>query len=1557
VLVELEDRSVPTTFTWLGANSLDWNLGTNWDQGAAPDTGADVVINNGTTPVYNTTVEINTLSVGSTSGLALIGGTLTIDAASTVGGLLAINNGVVTANAALHVIGNMNQIGDGSTMNGSGDVTIDGLFTWSSGSQIGPGRTIANGGMFSDGSITLKDFRRFDNKGTATLTGARSLTFQNGAVFNNNGIYDLQGDSSISVGFPAGADSVFNNVGTLKKTGTNGIQPSTIGVPFNNTGRVDLQTDTVIFRGTGTSTGPWTVAANATLEFAGGAWTMNTGSTVTGDGRSVFLGNLPVDFADTYSIANTEFQNSGTANFNVASSTTTLTFGGGDANILGGSADFTVNGLLTWGTGFVTGTGSNTLFANGDIALVRSAKLDHRHLDLASNHTLTCMPSSFGMSFSNGAEFNNFGTFDVQADAGITNSGAGAPSVFNNFGTFKKSGGTGVTVVQVLFDNAGVLDEQTGTLNMIGGLTNFPAASTAQIATATESGTTVTITTPQGHQSVLVGQQVTISGVTEDGYNGTFIVTAVPSMTTFQYTAPPDLPDSANGAASFLSTSTLTGGTYLISGTLQVRGGTVVTNAATIVLNGPTSAFLNESTGASALANFATNAAGGSFTIQSGRNFTTAGGLGNAGSVTVGGGSTLTVGGGNNYTQTAGTTALDGTLVAAAADVRGGRLEGSGTVTGDLTNAARVRLGGSPGLLTINGGYTQTNAGSLDAEVGGPAAGTQFDQLVVTGPAALDGTLNVTLLGGFVPAGPDAFRTVSAGSRTGTFATLTGSAFPGGRFALLYDATGALLDANLATTPADDADTTVEGHAVTTDVVANDGDPDGDALAVVAVADSAQGVTPVNNGDGTVTYDPPAGFVGTDAFTYTVRDAVGNEATANVTITVTPVNTAPTLDPIPDPAAIPEDAGAQTVNLTGISTGSGEVQSLAVTATSSNPGLVPDPTVAYASPDDTGSLHYTPVPNQSGTAVITVTVRDDGGTAFGGIDELTRTFTVTVDAVPDAPAIETSLVPMLPPVPLRPAPTNPAGAPVADLLAGVTEADGDPLGLAVTAVDDRKGAWQFSVNGGSTWNPVPTSVSATAALVLTADAGTRVRFLPNRGSQGLASLSFRAWDRSDGTAAGTQVDPTLAPTAYSAATERAWVAVGRTSPAVNAAGATVLAAVREDSKASRVFAVKGLLGIAGLESPTANPGIAITGLSTTNGRWQFRLAGARAFVDVGAVSEASALLLRPTDVVRFVTAANADGQDALTFKTWDQAGAAGAKADTAGPGFGTDPGSAAIDVITVNDAPVLDLSVPAVLRPVDPGQTTDEPTFAALMAAADVDGPATGVAVVAARGRGWEFNAGGGWTPLGAVSSLKALLLATDAQIRLVAPADARPGTATLSFKAWDRSPGSGAVGARVPVRGTAFSKLTEVATVAIANVAPALDTTRDVTLPTVVSDSTRPIAGTAVKSLLGSAVTDAAGSLRGVAVVFADGANGTWQYSLGGGVFLDVGSVGPGSALLLAAANKLRFVPNAGFTGPATIEFQAWDRTTGQAGDRIDTGPPLNSFSTEVETATVTVV
>src|SRR5262249_32189409 len=88
---------------------------------------------------------------------------------------------------------------------------------------------------------------------------------------------------------------------------------------------------------------------------------------------------------------------------------------------------------------------------------------------------------------------------------------------------------------------------------------------------------------------------------------------------------------------------------------------------------------------------------------------------------------------------------------------------------------------------------------------------------------------------------------------------------------------------------------------------------------------------------------------------------------------------------------------AQTVNLSGISSGaSNEVQTLLLTATSSNPGVVPAPTVTYVTPSDTGSLSVAPIPGAAGVAVITVTVSD--GSIQNGT--FSRTFTVTVNGAP-----------------------------------------------------------------------------------------------------------------------------------------------------------------------------------------------------------------------------------------------------------------------------------------------------------------------------------------------------------------------------------------------------------------------------------------------------------------------------------------------------------------------------------------------------------------------------
>src|SRR5262249_2697941 len=141
---------------------------------------------------------------------------------------------------------------------------------------------------------------------------------------------------------------------------------------------------TVSFQGGGTGTGPWTVEAPATLNFAGASpWNLNAGSKMSGAGRVQFDDSSTVNLADTYSVEHTQlFQANGSANFNANSSTTTLLIGSGNTGgILGGSGNFTVNGLLTWQSGTMTGTGATVAKGGISLDLFGNATLNHRQLD------------------------------------------------------------------------------------------------------------------------------------------------------------------------------------------------------------------------------------------------------------------------------------------------------------------------------------------------------------------------------------------------------------------------------------------------------------------------------------------------------------------------------------------------------------------------------------------------------------------------------------------------------------------------------------------------------------------------------------------------------------------------------------------------------------------------------------------------------------------------------------------------------------------------------------------------------------------------------------------------------------------------------------------------------------------------------------------------------------------------------------------------------------------------------------------------------------------------
>jgi hypothetical protein len=104
----------------------------------------------------------------------------------------------------------------------------------------------------------------------------------------------------------------------------------------------------------------------------------------------------------------------------------------------------------------------------------------------------------------------------------------------------------------------------------------------------------------------------------------------------------------------------------------------------------------------------------------------------------------------------------------------GGTLMGNGTINGSVNNSAgMVFPGASPGILTINGNYTQGPNGTLLVELGGDTVGT-YDQLNVTGTATLGGMLDVQLFGGYAPVAGTSFDYVifAGGGIYGDFSTV-----------------------------------------------------------------------------------------------------------------------------------------------------------------------------------------------------------------------------------------------------------------------------------------------------------------------------------------------------------------------------------------------------------------------------------------------------------------------------------------------------------------------------------------------------------------------------------------------------------------------------------------------------------------------------------------------------------------------------------------------------------------------------------------------------------------
>jgi len=200
----------------------------------------------------------------------------------------------------------------------------------------------------------------------------------------------------------------------------------------------------------------------------------------------------------------------------------------------------------------------------------------------------------------------------------------------------------------------------------------------------------------------------------------------------------------------------------------------------------------------------------------------------------------------------------------------------------------------------------------------------------------------------------------------------------------------------------DDADSTPENTAVSTNVLANDSDPFDptgalNPASVSIVTVPVNGTAVPNPTTGSITYTPDPGFVGTDSYVYQVCDNAGPAPVlcdqAIVTITVS--NEAPTANN--DVASVLEDGSVLIPVLDN--------------DTDPQPNLDPTSVVVVSGPSDgsvvvdglTGAVTYTPAPNFYGADLFEYRVCDLDGFCDQAL------VTLTVNPVNDAPVVQSDV--------------------------------------------------------------------------------------------------------------------------------------------------------------------------------------------------------------------------------------------------------------------------------------------------------------------------------------------------------------------------------------------------------------------------------------------------------------------------------------------------------------------------------------------------------------------
>lgn len=238
-----------------------------------------------------------------------------------------------------------------------------------------------------------------------------------------------------------------------------------------------------------------------------------------------------------------------------------------------------------------------------------------------------------------------------------------------------------------------------------------------------------------------------------------------------------------------------------------------------------------------------------------------------------------------------------------------------------------------------------------------------------------------------------------------------------------------------------DVGSTNEDDAVTIDILANDSDPDDDPLTPSLASLPSRGaavITPAN----AIRYTPERDFNGIDSLTYSISDGKGGVDTAEVSLTVTPVNDNPEAG---DDVAATRANVAVTISVLG---NDSDVDGDALQLTS-----ITSPGNGTAEERD-GAIDYTPAAEFVGTDSFSYAVSD----GLGGSDSALVTVTVSAGSPPTA--VDDSVV------------AAEDTVATADVLANDSDPDGDPL--TVTAVSDpAQGTASIEPSGSIEYVPAP----------------------------------------------------------------------------------------------------------------------------------------------------------------------------------------------------------------------------------------------------------------------------------------------------------------------------------------------------------------------------------------------------------------------------------------------------------------------------------------------------